>query len=274
MAFTYSLQSKNLINLPKLYFFSFVLGCEKSDVVVKSVESQRSLSFQDSSRTIDIVSVELLTMTNPSLLDVFVPRTTVGDGNCLFRAASIAMYDDETRHTELRQLTFQEIRDNPTWYNKNDPNYCSPFANDPGIMIENYAYYFVNTPKEGNWSDMNDMLALSAVLNTPIKSVFPSIDGDDSPYSKVLIGRNVSLNEKSEAKVTVLWTSLALPNRIENFSPNHFVPLIAKTSENVSQSPDSVALLKVEETTNSNLHTINPMKSSYDDKAKTLTRNQ
>ena len=84
---------------------------------------------------------------------------------------------DETLHKELRERTFQEIRDNSTWYDKNDPNYCSPFANDPGIILESYDYYFVNTAKDGVWSDMNHMLALSAVLKTPIESAFPSIEG-------------------------------------------------------------------------------------------------
>ena len=80
------------------------------------------------------------------------------------------MYGDETKHVELRQRVFDEIRNNPNWYDKENPNFCSPFANDPEIVIENYSFYIENTPKLNEWCDINHMLALSAVLMIPIKS--------------------------------------------------------------------------------------------------------
>ena len=93
-------------------------------------------------------------MTNPGLLEVVMPKRTIGDGNCLFRAASIAVYADESRHLALRHLVFREMKENPEWYNKDDPNFCSPFANDHEIMLENYSYYIQNTPKTNEWCDI------------------------------------------------------------------------------------------------------------------------
>ena len=180
-------------------------------------------------KSVDIVSVKLLRLTDSKLLESFIPWKTVGDGNCLFRAISIAAYNDEKRHVQLRWEVFQEIRDNPTWYDKDDPSYCSPFANDLGIHLENYSYYFVSTPKDGVWSDINHILATSAVLNTPIMSYFPSVQSSVSSFSRVLIGRNVPKPDDMDVKIKIMWTSTEFPKKIENFIPNHFVPLIPRT---------------------------------------------
>ena len=98
--------------------------------------ARNSTSDGSTHSEIDEVSRKLLEMTNPGLLEVVMPKTTIGDGNCLFRAASIAVYADETRHSALRQLVFREMKENPKWYNKDDPNFCSPFANDHEIILK------------------------------------------------------------------------------------------------------------------------------------------
>ena len=46
-------------------------------------------------------SVELLRDYSPWLLDQFVPVYVAGDGNCLFRAVSIALYGTEAYHSQL-----------------------------------------------------------------------------------------------------------------------------------------------------------------------------
>ena len=205
-------------------------NCESGNVTLNLEPRNNSLGHKSSENT-DLVSVELLKMTSPNILESVVPWKTVGDGNCLFRAAAIAAYNDERRHSKLRWNVFQEIRDNPTWYDKDDPNYCSPFVNDLGINLENYSYYFVSTPKDGVWSDINHILALSAVLNTPIMSYFPSLQHTVNSFSRIVIGRNVSKPDNMETKVKIMWTSTEVPKKIENFIPNHFVPLIPKKIE-------------------------------------------
>ena len=171
-------------------------------------------------------------MTNPGLLEVVMPKRTIGDGNCLFRAASIAVYADESRHSALRHLVFREMKENPEWYNKDDPNFCSPFANDHEIMLENYSYYIQNTPKTNEWCDINHILALSAVLNTPIESYYPPVQSIVSPYSRVLKGRGVREPDDPDTKFKIMWTTTELPQPIKDFRPNHFVPLIPITFDN------------------------------------------
>ena len=175
---------------------------------------------------LDDVSRLLLEVTDPGMLESVVPCKTTPDGNCLFRAASIAVYEDESKHVELRQKVFDEMRDNPNWYDKSDPNFCSPFANDPEILIENYSFYIENTPKLNEWCDINHLLALSAVLLIPIKSYHPAVGGVSNPFSRLIVGRGVPEVEGVETKLSIMWTSTIFPDQMEDFRPNHFVPLI------------------------------------------------
>ena len=175
---------------------------------------------------LDEVSKLILEATDPGTLESVIPCKTTPDGNCLFKAASIAMYGDETKHVELRQRVFDEIRNNPNWYDKENPNFCSPFANDPEIMIENYSFYIENTPKLNEWCDINHMLALSAVLMIPIKSYYPTVRSNNNPFCRVIIGRGIPVVEDIETNITIMWTSTIFPENMEDFRPNHFVPLI------------------------------------------------
>ena len=227
----------------------------------------QSLSFHhdrfssDISKNIDRVSVQLLKMTDPKLLESFLPWKTNGDGNCLFRAASIAAYNDERQYKQLRWRVFQEIRDYPEWYDKDDPNYCSPFANDLGINLETYSYYFVSTPKDGVWSDINHILALSAVLNAPIMSYFPSVQRNVSSYSRILIGRNVSRPDTFDNIIRIMWTATKVPRNIENFVPNHFVALIPQKIE--YNDPTTNKIAEIGRDTRGNLRLISLVKFDF-----------
>jgi len=174
---------------------------------------------------IDEVSKKLLEMTNPSLLFDVMPWKTIEDGNSLFRAASIAIRKDDSMHADLRQRVFQEMTNHPNWYNKDDPNFWSPFGNDNEIMLENYSYYLTNTPKSNEPCDMNHILALSAVLNQPIEVYYPPIKDIVNAYSRVLKGRGVKEPNDPDTKIKIMWTTTELPSQITEFKPNHFVPL-------------------------------------------------
>ena len=54
-------------------------------------------------------SVALLRDYSPWLLDHFVPVDVAGDGNCLFRAVSVALYGTEAYHSQLRLLAAIEV---------------------------------------------------------------------------------------------------------------------------------------------------------------------
>ena len=124
------------------------------------------------------------------------------------------------------------MKEHPEWYNKDDPKFCSPFANDSEILLENFAFYCENTPKLNEWCDMNHILALSAVLNSPIESYYPPIQCIVSPYSRILMGRGVAEPTNPDTTLKIMWTCTELPEMIQDFVPNHFVPLIRLPKEN------------------------------------------
>ena len=195
------------------------------------------------------MSKQILELTDPVMLTFVVPWKTEGDGNCLFRSAAIAAYDDETKHEELRQLVSEEIKQNPRWYNKDDPNYCSPFAKDQGILLQDYCHYIENTHKLGEWSDINHILALSAVLETPIQSYFPFIpSAEANPFSRTIIGRTVTDHKHPRMNICIMWTSAVAPSDINDFQPNHFVPLMAPLTGNFPNVYFYLNLIRLEYT--------------------------
>ena len=207
-------------------YFLFLANKNIIQVSKSSKESvPKSSNDNEPQSDIDEISKKLLEKFNPGLLEVVMPRKTIGDGNCLFRAVSIAVFKDDRKHADLRQKVFQEIKEHPEWYNKDHSKFCSPFANDNEIVLEDYNYYLENTPKLNEWCDINHILALSAVLEQPIESYFPPIHSIVSPFSRIIKGRGVKDLDEPDTKIKVMWTVTELPQQIKDFRPNHFVPL-------------------------------------------------
>ena len=193
----------------------------------KSFTNSNGCPTNSLSDDVDEISKQILEIANPSLLQIVVPlKTNVYKD--LYRAVSFAQFDDASRYQELVIKVLLEFRHNPTWYNKNHPLFCSPFANNPDIFLEDYSNYLesINSFGGGIFCDINHILALSAVLETPIESYFPTIRGITHSYSRIIKGRGVKEEDDVEPGIRIMWTSTNLPNNLENFIPNHFVPLI------------------------------------------------
>lgn len=71
---------------------------------------------------------------------------------------------------------------NPTWYDTKNENYYSPFRNNPYFILDAYENYLFKTASLGSFSDMNHMLALTAVLGTPIQSYHPPGEKNCIPF--------------------------------------------------------------------------------------------
>ena len=65
--------------------------------------------------------------------------------------------------------------------------------------------------------DLNHILALYAVLKTPIESYFPAIQGVTHPYCRIITGRNVKELDCLEPGIRVMWTTTNLPKELDNF---------------------------------------------------------
>ena len=178
------------------------------------------------------------------------PEQTYGDGNCLFRAVSIALTGNQDLHIELRVRTFFEL-----CLKKNDylddqylkrltgldscmaKLFESSFDTSsvkPGISkavrISNaYEVDALNTIKSGSYSSMWHLYALSNVIGCPISSLYPMVEASliDRKYMNVTITPTV---QQSTSEVVILWTHTNNTN-LKGWSPNHFVPLVPGTSK-------------------------------------------
>ena len=78
--------------------------------------------IRDCEAAIDNTAVAILKLSKPGLLDNHTPLSVVGDGNCLSRSISLALYGNEDKHMLLRLLTALEIADNPDYYKPPPPH--------------------------------------------------------------------------------------------------------------------------------------------------------
>ena len=188
---------------------------------------------------IDNLSLRLLEALNPNLSNHYIPIRTKGDGNCLFRAASIALFGTDTKHEELRYLVGKEMKLHRKWYDKDHPEFCSPLANDLRIPLKDYDFYVSTVDQLGSWSDITHLYALSAVIEAPIESYLPTSSGLTSPYSRLIVGRK---NRKFIPKIMLMWTSSSVtPQNFDDLYNyiDHFVPLLH--SRNSASNDDNVS---------------------------------
>jgi len=83
--------------------------------------------------------VKLLGDYSPWLLDQFVPVDVAGDGNCLFRAVSAALYGTEAYHSQLRLLAAIEVLMNCDLYDNTSGNYYEQYRVDDRSQLTSRA---------------------------------------------------------------------------------------------------------------------------------------
>ncbi|XP_064098155.1 uncharacterized protein LOC135209391 [Macrobrachium nipponense] len=80
--------------------------------------------------TPDTVAVGVLQLLHPVVLDTHVPLSVIGDGNCLYRAVSRALYNTEEHHLLIRLKAALEIAMYPSYYDVEDPHYVDQVKDD------------------------------------------------------------------------------------------------------------------------------------------------
>ena len=71
----------------------------------------------------DDVAVVVLRAYQPLVLDVYVPYAVAGDGNCCYRAVSLALYGTEEHHLHIRTLAAIEMLSHRHHYDVSDARY-------------------------------------------------------------------------------------------------------------------------------------------------------
>jgi len=161
---------------------------------------------------VDSVSVSLLRRFHGAMLDCYTPVATVGDGNCLYRAASLALHGSQDYHIYLRLITAMEL-------------ICHRNTYTDATMLpdSNYDHMLSSALQVGEYSEMGHVYALSAAIGAPIQSYMPQagITGCENPYARTVYGRDV--RPTAAPKFMLMWTMTTKPARWHDFAPNHFV---------------------------------------------------
>jgi hypothetical protein len=119
-------------------------------------------------------------MSQPSILKDFVTVSAVGDGNCLFRALSFALYGTQDMHEYLRLVTAIEMITNPQWYDKTSCHFSSPFASV--VEVSQFRDLLKDVVTDGASCEIMHLLAASAAVRMPLMSYCPPGAAYCSPF--------------------------------------------------------------------------------------------
>jgi len=179
---------------------------------------------------IDKVSKRILQKMQPMLLKEYSPRYALPDGNCLYRAISLGLYNTDVYHTYIRLLTSIEMILHREDYDVTSDDYRHTIT-DSRILTSSYTNLIHSVTKNGSSAELMHLYAISAVIHLPISSFCPL--GSllvSHTYSICIYGRGV--RRATYSTVTVMWTMLGIPNNLAvQFHPNHFA-LLARISKN------------------------------------------
>lgn len=196
------------------------------------VPSNDDIMFSTSE--IDTESVKTLNMFHPIMNIEYFPLRTQGDGNCLYRAISLALSGSEEHHVLLRLLVSLELIINRSSYDTKKKN--NDFLKDSRIVTSDYNKLVTDAVTINSFSEMAHIYAVSASLGKPIESYFPpQLQAELSyAFTRVVCGRQVKV--ASTSNIVIMWTVMLAPDTPRNFNANHFVPLVKQNScVNVSE---------------------------------------
>ena len=117
-------------------------------------------------------SVALLRDNCPWILAKYVPCDVGIDGNCLFRSVLLALYGTESFYMPLRVLCLIQVLLNAGLYDTESSSLYSPFAADIWLCLPNYNTFVHNVARDGRYSFMLNVLAISSVVQKAISIPF------------------------------------------------------------------------------------------------------
>lgn len=190
------------------------------------IQIQDSLLY--SSSQIDQQTVRILDMFHPIMNTDYCPLTTIGDGNCLYRAVSLAVTGSQEHHNLLRLKTALELILNRQSYDTKRKN--NDFLHDTRIVTSQYQKLVIDAVTDKTYSEMAHIYALSAALGIAIYSYYPPQMNSElsSAFTRNVYGRKVRAGSRSV--LSLMWTSVTVPQSPKDFHVNHFVPLVPQTT--------------------------------------------
>lgn len=159
-------------------------------------------------------------------IEGYTALQSTGNGNCLFNSVSILLFGNESKAVELRVRTALEMICSSQVYSK---------MSDLLIVSPSYLDATVDCAKKESWSCAWTMQALATVIDMPIVSMYPRLNGSADKVADILnrqflpLHGGVDSSSSEHNAVYILWshTSLCQTTRKRKiWTPNHFVPLI------------------------------------------------
>ncbi|XP_019623889.1 PREDICTED: uncharacterized protein LOC109469746 [Branchiostoma belcheri] len=120
---------------------------------------------------VDQTSVDILQNFHPAMLWDYRPVEVLGDGNCLYRALSQAMYGTQHHHL-IRLLTALEIAEFPAHYNIEHPNHVDHIK-DSRLVLAKYNDLLLEAATSGSYSCMQHIFAASSAVGLCFESYCP-----------------------------------------------------------------------------------------------------
>ena len=175
-----------------------------------------------------------------------VPLVCTPNGNCFFNAVSILLTGNELLSTELRvrcgiallQLKDQFINFEGTAVHqliKEQIVLYSPFGRTDLVVHQNissaqvvtvFQSEVINTLTDKCWSGMWQIIGLATALQVPIFSVYPDYNAQIRSIFNTKVEPIIG-STSDEDTIYILWSGNVVQDQ---FQPNHFVPLVKKTS--------------------------------------------
>lgn len=188
----------------------------------------------------DQISMSLL---QQSRVNEMNPYRTYGDGNCLFRAVSKALYNNENYHQELRFRCILELC-------LNFENYLNPenYSNDTLIELiatinPSSAYAFgtmeimkheiVRTSRLGSYASSLNFFGLANSLSINIQQIYPDREFRDPNLKSLLTQHVIPFTKSSVKDIFIMWTHFTDSALKLNWNPNHFTCCLKLTNQTV-----------------------------------------
>jgi len=181
-------------------------------------------------------AVALLKRCQPSMLERWTPGYTEGDGNCMFRALSQAVFGTQSLHVHLRVLACLEVGNHRSAYDKDSP-LCHELLLRTTLLPPTFCDLWNELCSLGTSCCYVALLALSAVLQLRVYSFFPPLQSTFvSPLTVEIVGRGVPEDARS---VAVMWSTMSDVPASGPVSINHIVPLLRRDNTAVENSERS-----------------------------------
>jgi len=115
----------------------------------------------------DSLSADMLEAHDRNVLINFSPRQIIGDGNCFYRAVSLALFGSQQFHFYVRAATAFHIIEDPSYYDISSASYV---MNDMPIITPCIRTVINIALTDGDYAELVHIFAASAALCVPIQS--------------------------------------------------------------------------------------------------------